>query len=331
MTLMITGGAGFIGSNWLREHLAHGDEAVVNLDALTLAGGARNLAGLQSDARHHFVHGDIRDRALVAALLAEHRPRAVLHFAAETHVDRSIEDAAPFVGSNIEGTFVLLEAARAYWQTLAGEQRSAFRFLHVSTDEVYGSLADGAAPFTEASAYAPNNPYAASKAASDHLVRAWCRTYGLPALITHSVNNHGPGQAADKLIPRLLACALAGEALPIYGDGLQRRDWIDVRDHVAALNTVLAQGSVGEAYVIGAHDERSNLEVAQAVCDTLDQLRPDALGPYRRLIAFVADRPGHDRRYAVDPAKLERATGWRARHRFESALRDTLRALLPAA
>jgi dTDP-glucose 4,6-dehydratase len=329
MTLMITGGAGFIGSNWLREHLARSDEAVVNLDALTLPGGARNLAGLQDDARHRFVHGDIGDRALVAALLAEHRPRAILHFAAETHVDRSIEDAAPFVRSNIDGTFVLLDAARSYWRALGGGERSAFRFLHVSTDEVYGPLADGAPPFTEASAYAPHNPYAASKAASDHLVRAWFQTHGLPVLTTHSVNNHGPGQAADKLIPRLVGCALAGEPLPIYGDGLQRRDWIDVRDHVSALNLVLAQGTVGESYVVGAVDERSNLDLARTLCDTLDELRPDPRGRYRRLIGFVADRPGHDRRYAVNPAKLMRSTGWRPQHRLDTALRDTLRALLP--
>jgi dTDP-glucose 4,6-dehydratase len=329
MTLLVTGGAGFIGSNWLREHLARSDEAVVNLDALTLAGGARNLAGLQGDARHRFVRGDIRDRPLVVALLAEHRPRAILHFAAQTHVDRSIEDAAPFVRSNVEGTFVLLEAARLHWQALGASERAAFRFLHVSTDEVYGSLAEGAAPFTEASPYAPNNPYAASKAASDHLVRAWWQTHGLPVLITHSVNNHGPGQAADKFIPRLVACALAGEPLPIYGDGLQRRDWIDVRDHGSALNAVLARGAVGESYVIGAGDERSNLQVAQTLCDALDELRPDACGPYRRLISHVADRPGHDRRYAVDPAKLMHTTGWRPRHRFDAALRDTLSALLP--
>jgi dTDP-glucose 4,6-dehydratase len=328
MTLMITGGAGFIGSNWLRVHLARSDEAVVNLDALTLAGGARNLAGLESDARHHFVHGDICDRALVTALLAEHRPRAILHFAAETHVDRSIEDAAPFVRSNVDGTFMLLEAARAYWHACVDPEWSAFRFLHVSTDEVYGSLAAGAPPFTETSAYAPNNPYAASKAASDHLVRAWFQTHGLPALITHSVNNHGPGQAADKLIPRLVGCALAGEPLPIYGDGLQRRDWIDVRDHASALDAVLARGVVGESYVVGAGDERSNLDMAQALCDSLDELRPDPRGRYRRLISFVGDRPGHDRRYAVDPAKLMQTTGWRPSHRLPTALRDTLRSLL---
>jgi dTDP-glucose 4,6-dehydratase len=330
MTLMITGGAGFIGSNWLREHLARSDEAVVNLDALTLAGGARNLAGLEGDARHHFVHGDICDRALVTALLAKHRPRALVHFAAETHVDRSIEDAAPFVRSNVDGTFTLLEAARAYWHACVGPEQSAFRFLHVSTDEVYGSLAAGALPFTEVSAYAPNNPYAASKAASDHLARAWLRTHGLPVLITHSVNNHGPGQAADKLIPRLVGCALAGEPLSIYGDGLQRREWIDVRDHVCALNAVLARGTVGESYVIGAGDERSNLDLARLLCDMLDELRPDPHGPYRRLITLVPDRPGHDRRYAVNPAKLMRSTGWRPVHRFETALRDTLRALLPS-
>jgi len=330
MTLLVTGGAGFIGSNWLRAHLARSDEAVVNVDALTLPGGRCNLAGLQGDARHHFVHGDICDCALVAALLAEHRPRALLHFAAETHVDRSIEDATPFVRSNVQGTFVLLDTARAHWQTLPANERAAFRFLHVSTDEVFGSLPEGAPPFTETSPYAPGNPYAASKAASDHLVRAWFHTHGLPVLLTHSVNNHGGAQASDKFIPRLVACALAGELLPIYGDGAQRRDWIDVRDHGRALNVVLAQGTVGESYVIGARDEHSNLQVAQAVCDTLDQLRPDARGPYRRLISFVADRPGHDRRYAVDPAKLECATGWRPQHRFESALRDTLHALLPS-
>jgi dTDP-glucose 4,6-dehydratase len=330
MTLLVTGGAGFIGSNWLRAHLAHGDETVVNLDALTLDRGASNLAGLPGDARHRFVHGDICDHALVAALLAEHCPRAILHFAAETHVDRSIDDAAPFVRSNVQGTFVLLEAARAYWRALAGSDRAAFRFLHVSTDEVFGSLAGGAAPFTEASPYAPRNPYAASKAASDHLVRAWFHTHGLPVLLTHSVNNHGAGQASDKFIPRLVASALAGEPLPIYGDGAQRRDWIDVRDHASALDAVLARGVIGESYVIGAGEERSNLELAQQLCDTLDELRPDPRGRYRRLIRFVGDRPGHDRRYAVNPAKVMQTTGWRPGHRLETALRDTLRSLLPS-
>jgi dTDP-glucose 4,6-dehydratase len=321
MTLIVTGGAGFIGSNYVHAQLARGDEPVVVLDALA-AGGRRDNLPLD-DGRVRLVVGDLCDRELVAALFAEHRPRAVINFAAETHVDRSIDDAMPFVRSNVQGVAVLLDAATAYWR---GTKDGRFRLLQVGTDEVYGTLAPHDPPFAEGRAYAPNNPYAATKAAADHLVRAWHVTHGLPVLVTHCGNNFGPRQAAEKLIPRVVACALAGEPIPLYGDGEQRRDWIAVGDHVAAVDVVLAAGTPGEVYHVGAGDgERSNRQVVEAVCALLDRLRPDAAGPYRRLVAPVADRPGHDRRYAIDASKLRRATGWQPRQSFDDALDQTVR------
>jgi dTDP-glucose 4,6-dehydratase len=324
VTILVTGGAGFIGSNFVLDWLAHSDEAVVNLDALTYAGNLRNLSALQGDARHGFVHGDIGDRALLDRLLAEHRPRAILHFAAESHVDRSIDGPGAFLQTNVDGTFTLLEAARAHWSALPGDAKGAFRFHHVSTDEVYGSLAPGAAAFTESHPYAPNNPYAASKAASDHLVRAWHHTYGLPVVITHCSNNYGPHQGREKLIPRTIFHALAGVPVPLYGDGRQIRDWLHVSDHCCALREVLARGRPGESYGIGGGNERANLDVVQAVCALLDELQPDPAGPYRRLITFVADRPGHDRRYAIDPRKIGVELGWRPTRPFAAGLRQTV-------
>jgi dTDP-glucose 4,6-dehydratase len=324
MTLLVTGGAGFIGSNFVLDWLAQSDEPVVNLDALTYAGNPANLAALQGDARHVFVHGDIGDRALVDRLLREHRPRAILHFAAESHVDRSIHGPAAFIKTNVEGSFTLLEAARSYWTALEGKAKAAFRFHHVSTDEVYGSLAPDAPAFTEAHPYQPNSPYAASKAASDHLVRAWHHTYGLPVLTTNCSNNYGPFHFPEKLIPLMIVNALAGQPLPIYGDGLQVRDWLYVRDHCSAIRTVLAHGRVGETYNIGGWNERPNRDIVHAVCALLDELKPDPQGPYARLVTHVQDRPGHDRRYAIDARKLERELGWRPAETFETGIRKTV-------
>ncbi len=325
MTVLVTGGAGFIGSNFVLEWLAQGDERVVNLDALTYAGNLRNLASLAGDARHVFVKGDIGDRALVDRLLAEHRPRALLHFAAESHVDRSILGPGAFVKTNVEGTFTLLEAARAYWSGLEGDAKAAFRFQHVSTDEVYGSLAPDDPAFTETHPCAPNSPYSASKAASDHLVRAWHHTYGLPVLTTHCSNNYGPFHFPEKLIPLMVVNALAGKALPLYGDGLQVRDWLYVGDHCAALRTVLERGRVGETYNVGGWNEKTNREIVQTICTLLDELRPSAAGPYARLVTHVKDRPGHDRRYAIDARKIERELGWRPAETFETGVRRTVR------
>jgi dTDP-glucose 4,6-dehydratase len=328
MTLIVTGGAGFIGSHYVQQRLARSDERarIVVLDALVGGGRRENLADWSGDERLELVVGDVCDRALLDALFATHRPRAVLHFAAQTHVDRSIADAAPFVRTNVQGMFTLLEAARAYWHTLPDAERAAFRLLQVGTDEVYGSLPPDAPPLAEGAPYAPNNPYAATKAAADHLARAWHVTYGLPVLTTHGGNNLGPRQAAEKFVPRLVACALARAPLPLYGDGRQRRDWIDVRDHVAALDAVLARGRPGEVYHVGAAGgERSNAEVAERVCALLDGLRPDPAGPYRRLITRVPDRPGHDRRYAIDAGKLTRELGWRPHHTFDDTLAHTVR------
>jgi dTDP-glucose 4,6-dehydratase len=322
--ILVTGGAGFIGSNFVLDWLRSGDEPVLDLDALTYAGNLENLHALEADPRHRFVRGDICDRALLDRLLAEHRPRAVLHFAAESHVDRSIHGPSAFVRTNVEGTFQLLEAVRSYWQTLPEPQRGAFRFLHVSTDEVYGSLGPDAPAFTEAHAYQPNSPYSASKAASDHLVRAWFHTYGLPVLTTNCSNNYGPYQFPEKLIPLMIVNGLAGKPLPIYGDGLNVRDWLYVVDHCRAIRTVLGQGRPGETYNIGGGCERTNRQIVEAVCTLLDELRPDAAGPHRRLITFVADRPGHDRRYAIDARKIERELGWRPQESFETGLRRTL-------
>ena len=324
MTLLITGGAGFIGSNFVLDWLNSRDEPVVNLDALTYAGNRANLASLQGDARHVFVQGDIGDRPLLDSLLAAHRPRAVLHFAAESHVDRSIHGPGAFMKTNVDGSFNLLEATRAHWAALPGADKAAFRFLHVSTDEVYGSLAPDAPAFTEAHAYAPNSPYSASKAASDHLVRAWHHTYGLPVLTTHCSNNYGPFHFPEKLIPLMIVNALAGKPLPIYGDGLQVRDWLYVGDHCSALRAVLAAGRAGETYNIGGWNEKTNREIVHTVCALLDQLRPHAAGPYTRLISHVTDRPGHDRRYAIDARKIERELGWRPLETFETGIGKTV-------
>jgi dTDP-glucose 4,6-dehydratase len=328
MTILVTGGAGFIGSNFVLDWLAQSDETVVNLDALTYAGNLRNLESLAGDARHVFVHGDITDRALVDRLLAAHRPRAVVHFAAESHVDRSILGPGAFIRTNVEGTFTLLEAARAHWGALDGDAKAGFRFLHVSTDEVYGSLAPDAPAFTETHAYEPNSPYSASKAASDHLVRAWHHTYGLPVLTTNCSNNYGPYHFPEKLIPLMIVNALAGKPLPVYGDGMQIRDWLYVGDHCSAIRTVLAKGRVGETYNVGGWNEKPNIEIVHTICALLDEMRPDPAGPYARLITHVKDRPGHDRRYAIDARKIERELGWRPAETFETGIRRTVRWVL---
>jgi dTDP-glucose 4,6-dehydratase len=322
--ILVTGGAGFIGSNFVIDWLARNDEPVINLDALTYAGNLENLAGLQGDERHVFVRGDICDRDLVDELLARHRPRALLHFAAESHVDRSIHGPAAFIRTNVEGTFTLLEAARAHWAALPGDEKAAFRFLHVSTDEVYGSLDPGAPAFTEAHLYQPNSPYSASKAASDHLVRAWFHTYGLPVLTTNCSNNYGPYHFPEKLIPLMIVNALAGKPLPIYGDGLNVRDWLYVKDHCSAIRTVLSKGRPGETYNVGGWNERTNRQIVETVCSLLDRLRPDPAGPHSRLVTFVTDRPGHDRRYAIDARKIERELGWRPAETFDSGILKTL-------
>ncbi len=321
--ILVTGGAGFIGSNFVLDWLARCDEPVVNLDKLTYAGNLNNLAGLRQDLRHIFVQGDICDTGLLATMLATHRPRAIVHFAAESHVDRSIHGPEEFIRTNVNGTFGLLEAARAYHAALPEAERGAFRFLHVSTDEVYGSLAADDAPFTETSAYAPNSPYSASKAASDHLVRAYHHTYGLPTLTTNCSNNYGPYQFPEKLIPLMIVNALAGEPLPLYGDGKQVRDWLYVGDHCAAVMRVLEAGRPGEVYNIGGRNEKTNLEVVGTLCDILDCVMPRGAG-YRKQIAYVKDRPGHDRRYAIDADKIERELGWKPAETFDSGMRKTV-------
>jgi dTDP-glucose 4,6-dehydratase len=322
--ILVTGGAGFIGSNFVLDWIANEGEPVLNLDKLTYAGNLANLASLAGDPRHVFVRGDIADGQLLQRLFAEHRPRAVVHFAAESHVDRSIHGPAAFVQTNVVGTFELLEAARTYWGALAGDAKASFRFLHVSTDEVYGSLSESDPAFSEATAYAPNSPYSASKAASDHLVRAYRHTYGLPTLTTNCSNNYGPFQFPEKLIPLMISNALEGKALPVYGDGRQVRDWLYVRDHCEAIRQVLARGRLGEVYNIGGNAERRNIDVVNAICDTLQQLRPRE-GGYRKLIASVADRPGHDRRYAIDASKIRAELGWSPRESFETGLAKTVR------
>ncbi|MCL2636576.1 MAG: dTDP-glucose 4,6-dehydratase, partial [Betaproteobacteria bacterium] len=324
--ILVTGGAGFIGSNFVLDWLAAADEAVVNLDALTYAGNLENLASLFGDARHVFVHGDIGDGERVARLLRQHQPRAIVNFAAESHVDRSIHGPEDFIQTNIVGTFRLLEAARAYWGGLDAAEKAAFRFLHVSTDEVYGSLAKEAPAFAETHRYEPNSPYSASKAASDHLARAYHHTYGLPVLTTNCSNNYGPYHFPEKLIPLVIHNALAGKPLPIYGDGQQIRDWLYVSDHCAAIRRVLAAGQPGETYNIGGWNEKANLDVVHTLCAILDELNPRADGrPYREQIVFVADRPGHDRRYAIDAGKIERELGWKPIETFESGIRKTVR------
>jgi dTDP-glucose 4,6-dehydratase len=321
--ILVTGGAGFIGSNFVLDWLAGPGEPVLNLDLLTYAGNLDNLAGIAGDPRHRFVQGDICDRALVAGLLAAHRPRAIVHFAAESHVDRSIAAPADFIATNIDGSFSLLEAARAYFAGLDGQDRAAFRFLHVSTDEVYGSLGPLDPPFSETTAYAPNSPYAASKAASDHLVRAYHHTYGLPTLVTNCSNNYGPFQFPEKLVPLMIANALAGKPLPVYGDGMQVRDWLYVLDHCAAIRRVLEAGVPGQAYNIGGANEMTNLSVVHTLCDILDRLAPRA-GSYRAQVAFVEDRPGHDRRYAIDAGKISRELGWMPSESFASGIEKTV-------
>ncbi|MDO9148501.1 MAG: dTDP-glucose 4,6-dehydratase [Hydrogenophaga sp.] len=323
--ILVTGGAGFIGANFVLDWLAQHHEPVVNLDKLTYAGNLETLASLQGDARHVFVHGDIGDAALVARLLAEHRPRAVVNFAAESHVDRSIHGPEDFIQTNIVGTFHLLESVRAYWGSLQGTEREAFRLLHVSTDEVYGSLGKDEPAFTETHRYEPNSPYSASKAASDHLVRAYHHTYGLPVLTTNCSNNYGPFHFPEKLIPLMIVNALAGKALPVYGDGMQVRDWLYVKDHCSAIRRVLEAGRLGEVYNVGGWNEKPNIEIVNTVCALLDELRPRADGqPYASQIRFVADRPGHDRRYAIDARKLEAELGWKPAETFESGIRKTV-------
>jgi dTDP-glucose 4,6-dehydratase len=324
MTILVTGGAGFIGSNFVLDWLAGGGEPVVNVDKLTYAGNLANLAGVEADPRHRFVQADIADQAAVERLLAGHRPRAIVHFAAESHVDRSIHGPGEFVQTNVVGTFRLLEAARGHWQALATGEKEAFRFLHVSTDEVYGSLGE-TGKFTETTPYAPNSPYSASKAASDHLVRAFHHTYGLPVLTTNCSNNYGPYHFPEKLIPLVIAKALAGEPLPVYGDGKQVRDWLFVSDHCAAIRTVLAKGRVGETYNVGGNAEMQNIEVVQAICALLDQRRPRADGqPRATQITYVADRPGHDRRYAIDASRLRDELGWEPKYTFERGIAETV-------
>lgn len=323
--ILVTGGAGFIGANFVLDWLSQSDEAVVNLDKLTYAGNLETLASLGGDRRHVFVRGDIGDSALVDRLLAEHRPRAVVNFAAESHVDRSIHGPEDFVQTNVLGTFRLLESVRGYWTALPAQEKAAFRFLHVSTDEVYGSLSATDPAFTEDNKYEPNSPYSASKAASDHLVRAWHHTYGLPVLTTNCSNNYGPFHFPEKLIPLMIVNALAGKPLPVYGDGMQVRDWLYVKDHCSAIRRVLDAGRLGETYNVGGWNEKPNIEIVDTVCALLDELRPRPDGKsYRAQISYVTDRPGHDRRYAIDARKLERELGWKPAETFDTGIRKTV-------
>jgi dTDP-glucose 4,6-dehydratase len=345
--ILVTGGAGFIGANFVLDWLIQSGEAVINLDALTYAGNLENLASLQGNTRHTFIRGDIGDVKLVSSLLDQHKPRAVINFAAESHVDRSIHGPEDFIQTNIVGTFRLLEAVRAYWSGLSHETKQSFRFLHVSTDEVYGSLDKGEPAFSETRRYEPNSPYSASKAASDHLVRAYHHTYGLPVLTTNCSNNYGPYHFPEKLIPLMIMNALAGKPLPVYGDGQQVRDWLYVKDHCSAIRRVFEAGRVGEVYNIGGGNERTNLEVVHIICDILDELRPlnpgsgewqvgsgkdspplstshSPLTTYRSLITYVTDRPGHDRRYAIDAGKIAHELGWKPAETFETGIRKTV-------
>ena len=325
MTILVTGGAGFIGSNFVLDWLANPKaEPTVNLDKLTYAGNLANLQTVQNDARHHFVHGDIGDVDLIEKVLREHAIRAVVNFAAESHVDRSIHGPGEFIHTNVVGTFHLLESVRAYWTNLAEPQKASFRFLHVSTDEVYGSLSPTDPAFSETNPYEPNSPYSASKAASDHLVRAWHHTYGLPVLTTNCSNNYGPYHFPEKLIPLVILNALNGKPLPIYGDGQQVRDWLYVKDHCSAIRRVLEAGRLGETYNVGGWNEKANLEVVKTICTILDGLRPKTNGQYADQITFVTDRPGHDRRYAIDASKLERELGWKPAETFESGIAKTV-------
>ena len=325
MTILVTGGAGFIGANFVLDWLAESSETVVNLDKLTYAGNLETLASLQNNPHHVFVQGDIGDADLVSQLLQTHQPRAVINFAAESHVDRSIHGPGEFIETNIVGTFRLLESVRGYWSALPAAEKTAFRFLHVSTDEVYGSLAQDEPAFAETHRYEPNSPYSASKAASDHLVRAWHHTYGLPVLTTNCSNNYGPYHFPEKLIPLMIVNALAGKPLPIYGDGMQIRDWLYVKDHCSAIRRVLQAGKLGETYNVGGWNEKPNLEIVHTVCKLLDALRPKADGSsYATQITTVTDRPGHDRRYAIDARKLEQELGWKPAETFDTGIRKTV-------
>ncbi|HKM85713.1 MAG TPA: dTDP-glucose 4,6-dehydratase [Terriglobales bacterium] len=323
--ILVTGGAGFIGSNFVLQWIASEKARVLNLDKLTYAGNLNNLRTVEAHPRYRFEQGDIVDRELLRALLLREQPRAVVHFAAESHVDRSIHGPDDFVRTNVNGTFSLLEEGRAYWSALAEPERASFRFLHVSTDEVYGSLGTSDPAFSETTAYAPNSPYSASKAASDHLVRAYHHTYGFPVLTTNCSNNYGPYQFPEKLIPLMILNACAGKPLPVYGDGENVRDWLYVEDHCRAIRTVLAHGRAGETYNIGGRSEKKNLEIVGAICQLLDELRPNDLAvPHSKLVTFVKDRPGHDRRYAMDTRKIERELNWQPRETFESGIRKTV-------
>ena len=324
-TILVTGGAGFIGSNFILQRMKEAQASIVNLDKLTYAGNLRNLERIAGDRRYEFVHGDIGDRGLVRQLLDKHQPQAIVHFAAESHVDRSIRGPDDFIRTNVDGTFALLEETRAYWAALPGEERGRFRFLHVSTDEVYGSLGPNDPPFSETTPYAPNSPYSASKAASDHLVRAYHHTYGLPTLTTNCSNNYGPFQFPEKLIPLIILNAREGKALPVYGDGKNVRDWLYVEDHCEAILTVLRGGRPGGTYNIGGWNEKPNMEIVKTICDLVDEMAPRSTSSRRELITFVADRPGHDRRYAMDARKIERELGWRPKETFESGIRKTVR------
>jgi dTDP-glucose 4,6-dehydratase len=324
-TILVTGGAGFIGSNFILQWIAAEGTPVVNFDKLTYAGNLRNLESVASDKRYNFVQGDIADRKLVRQVLGEYRPRAVVHFAAESHVDRSIRGPDDFIRTNVNGTFNLLEETRAYWSGMGGIEKHHFRFLHISTDEVYGSLGGGDPAFSENTRYQPNSPYSASKAASDHLVRAYHHTYGVPALTTNCSNNYGPYQFPEKLIPLMILNARAGRRLPVYGDGKNIRDWVYVADHCEAVRVVLAHGRIGQTYNIGGKNQKANIEVVETICSILDEISPtDPVLPHRELIAFVTDRPGHDQRYAIDTTKMERELGWMPRETFETGLRKTV-------
>jgi len=324
-SILVTGGAGFIGSNFVLSWIGIAGSSVVNLDLLTYAGNPENLSALDGDSRHLLVRGDICDAELVGALLRKHQPRAIVHFAAESHVDRSIASPEAFIRTNVQGTYVLLEQAKAYWSGLSEVDQSAFRFMHVSTDEVYGSLEPHDPPFSETTAYAPNSPYAASKAASDHLARAYHHTWGFPVITTNCSNNYGPFQFPEKLIPLMILNALESKLLPVYGDGMNVRDWLYVEDHCAAIRAVLQNGRAGETYNIGGNSERANIDVVTTICDLVDEMRPrEARGSRRGLITYVGDRPGHDRRYAIDASKLSRELGWQPAAKFEEGLRKTV-------
>ena len=328
MTILVTGGAGFIGSNFIIDWLSVHDETVINLDNLTYAGNLNNLSSLEGNKNHIFVKGDIGNSTLITRLLHTHRPRVVFNFAAESHVDRSIHEPETFIQTNIIGTFRLLECTREYWHALERDKKTEFRFLHISTDEVYGSLQSDAPAFSETNRYQPNSPYSASKAASDHLIRAYHHTYGLPVLTTNCSNNYGPYQFPEKLIPLIIHNALAHKSLPIYGDGLQIRDWLYVSDHCSAIRTVLEKGRNGEVYNIGGLNERANIEIVHALCEILDELRPittnSSISSYRELVTYVEDRPGHDRRYAINAQKIETELGWRPTETFETGIRKTV-------